>query len=214
MRRQSSCAPVCSDSSRGDGREPELRAGAKRLALAWLDDPKATGTDTLAEVLAVAAEDGDRDLFERFRARARSVSDHRDRTRLLGALGSFRDPALEREALAILLGDEFDIRESLGILWATLARRATREVSWQFFKANFDPLVAKLPREMGAWLPWTGGAFCDAAHRAEVEAFFRGRVDKLVGAQRPLAETLEVIDQCIALKADQSAAVGEALAGY
>src|SRR6266542_71319 len=196
------------------GEESELRGEAKRLARAWLEDPKATGADTLAAVLATAAEEGDRDLFERFRARAKSVSDHRDRTRLLAALGSFRDPALEKEARAILLTDEFDVRESLGILWSTLEERATREVSWQFFKANFDALVAKLPREMGTWLPWTGGAFCDASHRAEVEAFFRGRVDKLVGAQRPLAEVLEVIDQCVALKADQSAAVGEVLATY
>ena len=67
---------------------------------------------------------------------------------------------------------------------------------------------------MGPWLPWTGSSFCDASHRAEVEAFFRGRVDKLVGAQRPLAEALELIDQCVALKADQSAAVGEVLAAY
>ena len=74
--------------------------------------------------------------------------------------------------------------------------------------------MAKIPREMGAWLPWTGGFFCDASHRAEVEAFFRGRVDKLVGAQRPLAEALEVIDQCVALKADQSPAVAEVLATY
>ncbi|HSP95534.1 MAG TPA: M1 family metallopeptidase [Thermoanaerobaculia bacterium] len=196
------------------GRDSELRGEAKRLARAWLEDPKATGTDTLAAVLGTAAEEGDRELFERFRARARSVTDHRDRTRLLDALGRFRDPALEKEALAILLGDEFDIRESIGILFATLDDRATREVSWQFFKVNFDALMTKIPREMGAWLPWTGSFFCDASHRADVDAFFRGRVDKLVGAQRPLAEALEVIDQCVALKTDQSPAVAEVLAAY
>jgi cytosol alanyl aminopeptidase len=196
------------------GREPGLRGEAKRLARAWLEDPKATGPDTLEAVLAIAAEDGDRDLFDRFRSRARSVSDHRDRARLLGALGSFRDPALEKDALAIVLTDEVDIRESFRILWAALGERATREVAWQFFTANFDALVAKLPREMGAWLPWTGASFCDAPHRAEIEAFFRGRVEKLVGAQRPLAEALEVIDQCVALKSDQSAAVARVLATY
>jgi alanyl aminopeptidase len=165
-------------------------------------------------VLVIAAEEGDRDLFERFRARAKSVSDHSDRNRLLAALGRFRDPALEKEGLTTLLTDEFDVRESSRILWSSLDDRHTREVSWQFFKANFDALVAKLPREMGAWLPWTGANFCDASHRAEVEAFFRGRAERLVGAERRLAETLELIDQCVALKLDQSAAVGDVLAKY
>jgi alanyl aminopeptidase len=196
------------------GKEPELRRDAGKLARAWLEDSKATGPDTLAEVLATAAEDGDRELFERFRVRARSLSDHRDRSRLIAALGSFREPALEREALSLVLTDEFDMRESVGILWTALGKPETREIAWQFFKSRFDAFTAKMPREMGAWLPWTGASFCDAAHRAEAEAFFRGRVEKLVGAERPLAEALEVVDQCVALKADQSAAVGEVLARY
>ena len=39
-------------------------------------------------------------------------------------------------------------------------------------------------------------------------------VRKLEGAQRPLAETLETIDQCVALKADQQGAVSEFLSKY
>ena len=75
------------------GKDPELRREARRLALAWLDDPKATGSDTLGTVLALAAEDGDRALFERLRARLEKTRDRRDRTRLFTALGRFSDPA-------------------------------------------------------------------------------------------------------------------------
>ena len=67
---------------------------------------------------------------------------------------------------------------------------------------------------MGGTLPRFGRAFCDAAHRADVEAFFRGRTEKLTGSPRALTETLEAIDQCVALAGEQSAAVGEFLAKY
>jgi alanyl aminopeptidase len=197
------------------GRDPELLSEARRLALAWLEDPKAIGPDTRGAVLAVAAEEGgDRPLFERYLAKARSLSDRQDRNRLLWALGRFHDPALEKEALQILLTDEFDIRESLAILWSALGHRLTRERAWQYFKANFDALVSRMPEEMRATLPTVGRDFCDAAHRADVEAFFQERIRKLEGAQRPLAETLEAIDQCAALKADQQAAVAEFLSKY
>src|SRR5262249_38539430 len=56
------------------GRDPELRAEARRLAAAWLDDPKAIGVDTRSAVLAIAAEDGDRVLFARFREKAKNAS--------------------------------------------------------------------------------------------------------------------------------------------
>jgi alanyl aminopeptidase len=196
------------------GREPALRGEAKKLAAAWLEDPKAIGTDTLGRILGIAAEEGDHALFERFRAHAKKVTDRRDRTHLLGALGRFQDPAIEREALGILLTGEFDIRDSLVILWTSLGYRATRDVAWNFFRSNFDGLVAKLPQEMRAILPRVGRDFCDSAHRADVEAFFRERVGKIVGAQRPLAQTLEAIDQCIALKADQERAVSEFLSKH
>ncbi len=196
------------------GRDPELSAEARRLALAWLDARKATGPDTLPAVLAVAAEQGDRPLFERFHAEAKKILDRRDRTFLLAALGRFRDPAIEKDALDLILSDEFDIRESIRILYAALGSRETRDAAWEFFKANFDALVARLPQEAGGTLPWVGRVFCDAAHRKDVEDFFRGRVEKLTGARRVLTETLESIDQCEALAKDQSAGFGDFLARY
>jgi hypothetical protein len=196
------------------GKDPELRQEARRLALAWLDNPKATGPDTLGTVLALAAEDGDRALFERFRERLKKTPERRDRTRLFTAVGRFADPAIEKDALSLVLSADFDIRESIGILRAALGDRRTREAAWDFFKANFDALLGRLPQETRGTLPRFGRAFCDAAHRADVESFFRDRVEKLTGAPRALAETLEAIDQCAALASEQSAAVGEFLAKY
>jgi alanyl aminopeptidase len=90
----------------------------------------------------------------------------------------------------------------------------TRAAFWDSFKANYDPIVAKLPREAGGFIPYFWRGFCDADHRQDVEAFFKARVEKLPGAPRALAQTLETIDLCIAARAVQEPRVRRFLETY
>ena len=48
-----------------------------------------------------------------------------------------------------------------------------------------------------------GGAFCDAKHRAAVEAAFGPRAEKVLGGKLELAPMLEMVDLCIADRAAQ-----------
>jgi len=196
------------------GNDSRFRAEAHRLALAWLDDPKAVESDMLQVVLCMAALDGDRDLFVRFRDHLPKVADHSDRAALFAALGCFRDATVEQEALRLTLSPQIDIRESIDILFTAASHRETRAMAWDFFETNLDPLLARLPQETRSILPFAGASLCGASHRKRVEALFRPRLQELTGAERHLAETLESIDQCIALAADQSAAVGAFLAAH
>ena len=75
-------------------------------------------------------------------------------------------------------------------------------------------MVEKLPRDSGAWLPYAGAAFCDAAHRADVEAFFKDRAPKYTGGPRILAQVLEGITLCEAAKAAQEPQVAAFLRAY
>ncbi len=198
----------------GEGNEPELVAEAKRLAMRWLDDRSAVPADMSGRVLEVAAGHGDRALFDRIHAAAKTEKDRRDLQRLLNALGSFRDPALAREGLSLFLSTEFDAREAYGILFAETRWEDNRQLVWDFLKANFDAIVGRLPREITGFVPFLGASFCDAGHRAEVEAFFKDRVEKLPGGARSLAQTLEGIDLCIASRSAQEPGVREFLKGY
>ena len=130
------------------------------------------------------------------------------------ALGEFRRPELNRKALDLLLDPGLDSRESIAILWRALGHAETREPSWQFFKANFDAIAVRLPREYLPVLPRAGADFCDAAHREEVRRFFSARAGKIEGAARPLAQTLESVDRCVALSGGQRAGVASFLKGY
>ncbi|HUC43162.1 MAG TPA: M1 family metallopeptidase [Candidatus Sulfotelmatobacter sp.] len=204
-----SIVPMVAD----DGEDAALRADARRLALAWLDDRKAIDPDMVGSVLSVAALDGDRALFDRFRAEAKKTADRRDRTRLLAAMGSFRDPAILKDALSLLLTDEFDVREAGAILRGASDDK-TREQAWGFLEQNFDAYVTRIPRESGSRLPSIVSGFCDPGHRAEAATFFKDRLNGFPGWERNLAQALERIDLCAAQKSAQEASVAKFLATY
>ena len=194
--------------------DPELIGQAKQLALAWLDDHKAVAPDMVGAVLSTAAHHGDRELFDRMRAAAKKETNENFRGDLLFNLGAFPDPEIVKTALPIVLSDEFDSRESLSILFAPTQRRETRDLAYDFVKQNWDPLIAKLPTDTGAYMPFVAAGYCDAGHRQDVENFFSGRSTKYTGGPRILTQVLEGIDLCIAYKNAQEASVAGFLKTY
>jgi alanyl aminopeptidase len=194
--------------------DPDLIAQAKELVLAWLADHKAVAPDMLRVVLATAARHGDRDLFDRLRAAAKKETDENFRGALLFSLGLFQDPGIIKDALSIVLGDEFDSRESLDILFAPAQRRQTRDFAYDFVKQSWDRLIAKLPTDAGAYVPYVAAGYCDPAHRQDVQNFFNGRSTKYTGGPRILTQVLEGIDLCVAYKNAQEGSVAEFLETY
>jgi len=192
------------------GQEPALRDEAKRLAIAWLDDRSAVPPELAKDALDVAAHFGDRALFDRYMAALKAAKDRRDRKRLYSALGSFEDPDLLKQAMALYLSPDHDSREAQSVIFSALQSEKGRAVLWDFLKENYDAVVARAPRESQGQIPSLASGFCDPQHRADVAAFFRDRAPKLLGGARTLAQTLEEIDLCVALRENQ----GPSLAGF
>ncbi len=172
---------------------------AKELVLKWLGDPAAIDEDLVVGVLEVAAHFGDRALFDRMHAEAKKATDPRRRRRLLLALGQFHDPALLADALAIVLTDEFDARDSVR-LFLYGGDFDTQDTTFAFVEKNFDKLVERLPSEYRADVVDAAASFCDEAHRARAEAFFKDRMAKINGGPRRLEQALEAVSVCMAGK--------------
>ena len=194
--------------------DPEFIAQAKALALAWLDDRKAVDRDTLGSVIFAAARHGDQALFDRLRAAAKQEKDEDILNTLLFSLGSFPDPEIAKKALPIVLTDEFDSRQSLDILFGVAQSPKTRDLAYDFVKQNWEALIAKLPTDFGAFLPYVAGGYCDEGHRQDAASFFEGRSTKYTGGPRNLAQMLEGIDLCVAFKKAQQPSVTEFLKSY
>ncbi len=197
-----------------EGHEPDLQAEARRLALKWLDDPSAVSAEAVGDVLEVAGRYGDRALFDRFRAAAKTNPRRRDRARLYSALGNFQDPALLKEAFALTLDPSLDYRETDTAFFAAIGTDVGRETLWDFAKANFDAIVARMPRETTGQIAYVASGFCDAAREKDAKSFLTGRVEKLPGGPRNLAQTLEGIQLCVASRTAQEPSVGEFLSKY
>jgi alanyl aminopeptidase len=187
----------------GKGRDPELGKQATALAWTWLDDRKAVEPELVRAVLAVATRRGDQKLFDRLLADAKRTADRIERERLLNALGSFIDPKLVSQAMAIMLTDQFDLREGMGVLFGGFQSPATRPIAYRFVVDNFDAISNKMPPMYRPFLAYTLTALCDDARKAEAEAFFRPRIEKLDGGPRILAQALEQLSLCAAAKKAQ-----------
>ena len=206
--------PTLADVLANQAEDPEAQAEGKRLALAWFDDRKAVGSDMIGTVLVAAAIHGDRSLFDRMRAAARQEKDEQIQGDLLFAMGSFRDPEIVKAAMPIVLTDEFDSRQSLNIPFGVAQSLQTRDLVFEFTRQNWDALIAKLPTDTGAFMPYLAAGYCDEQHRQDVKTFFDGRSTKYTGGPRNLAQVLERIDLCVAYKKAQQPSVNEFLQKY
>jgi alanyl aminopeptidase len=204
---RSALVPLLAD----EGGDTALVADARALALRWLDDGASVDTDTVRRALPIAARSADAAHFDRLLAEAEKTRDTRRRALLFAALGSVLDPALLQRAFAVTLADTLDTRESITILWAASGHRATRDLAYEFVKKHYDELTARLPKDYAAQFVYFGASFCDSAHRADVEAFFKDRVQSAAGGPRNLIQVLEGIDLCAAQRAANAASIATAL---
>jgi aminopeptidase N len=179
-----------------DGEDRMLVLEARGLARAWLKDPKAVDPEAVPGVLKVAARAGDRALFDTLMARARAAEDGNERGLLLHALGAFREPALVREALALVASEEFDLRDTRVILTGAFGMPETRALAWDFYREHFDALAGRMRSdELGGFID-LAGTLCGDARHVEALAFLGPRVARLENGPSAFAKAEESIRLC------------------
>ena len=83
---------------------------------------------------------------------------------------------------------------------------------WAWFKANFDALEQRLSRYGMSGAPAIQTFGCDAASKADLQAFFAPKAHDLEGLPRVLQQSEEGIQRCMAFKAAKGAQINAALA--
>jgi cytosol alanyl aminopeptidase len=197
----------------------DLATEARTLTDKWLADHTAVPAEIVPSVLATAAQFGDLELFNGFLAALRNTQDRQEKQRLLGAMSAFHDRAAIQAGMQAVLKKQIPLADGFVLLLsAGNAYSDTHSLPFEFVKQHFDEITAGHPSifgdDLGAFLPFTGEPFCDAASRDEWKAFFGPLVDKFAGAPRNFAQTLENIDLCIARKTAQKSSVEGFLAKY
>jgi alanyl aminopeptidase len=184
-----------------DGKDPALRTEALRLATAWLHDRSAVHPDLVDVALAVAADTDDAALHAALLAAVVQEKDRISRGRMIEALAKFPGQARIEANFALLLSKALPVQEAQFLVWGPAGSPRTRDLAIAFVQEHWDWMVANLPADAGATLPWVAGGTCDGVHRDQVKAFFDGRSTRYTGGPRELALLLEAIDLCIAYRA-------------
>ena len=187
----------------GLGKDKALIDEATKLSWKWFDDHAAIQPELVGTALYVAARFGDQKLFDKIHAAAKATQDRTERGRLVGALGSFQDPKLVDQALAIVLADDFDIRESFGLVFAGMRDPRLRDHTLQWVEQHFDELIAKLPKEYRPFMAYIAAPVCDESRKAELKAFLEPKMKDVDGGARVLAQALEALSLCAAGRAQQ-----------
>jgi alanyl aminopeptidase len=189
------------------GDDPDVVALARKMTDSWLRDRNSIEPSLASVALVVAAQHGDRALFDAMHAKARAERDRHARELLLEAMGTFRDPSIARTAMQIALSDEFPAREAIVLVYGATHWEPTRAPAYDFVREHFGELVGKLPARETPGLVAVGSALCDEARRADVEAFFERRMSELPGGRRRYAQAVEQLRTCAAIRAAQAPAV-------
>ena len=127
----------------------------------------------------------------------------------LRGLVSVDDPALLARAFDWMLTDDVKVQDIRYFMGTALWRRTSRKVVYEWSKAHWDGLRAKLHGPLGARLMGIPGALCTRAEHDDADAFFTPRAKAIEGAERPLAEALESSGMCVELRAKGSASVSK-----
>ena len=131
-----------------------------------------------------------------------------------GALGAVNDDAIYKKILNdIVLSENSPLtgRQSGTVLNSLLASDKFGDQTWDWFKANLATYVQKVPDVRKGGLPGAGGNFCSLERRDEVRQFVEANAELMPGYERSLAQTLESIELCAALKDAKSKDLAAAL---
>ena len=189
----------------GVGQDPDVIA-AVRVAV----DRALTGGPALEPALAgtmtaTAAAHGDAKLFDTLAAAADRATSPDERYRNLYSLGQFTDPAIIDRGLERALS-RVRAQDTALYLGQFFGNPAARSKAWTFLTSHWAELQPKL-EIVGSdtILTRSLSAFCDAKSRDEIVSFFAAH--PLPAAARTLTQTVERINNCIALRDSETRAV-------
>jgi len=177
-----------------------LQAEARELALAWAAKREAVPATMTRAVLDTAGRFADAEVHGKLRGLATSTLDLRERYYLLSALAKVRESALRDKTLALTLEKDLSGRDARDLLEDALDDEFNRRAAFDFLRANYDALEAKLPEYTMARLMEPLGDLCTRDERELFFNFFKDRARKSPGGPRSFRQSLERIDLCIAAR--------------
>jgi alanyl aminopeptidase len=196
-------------------RKPLAAQAAAILGLDRDPDPSAAPADEHETIFSVGVQDLGEPFFDLLLKRTLATDDPTFRESAIGALARVEDPPLMRKLQAAALAGEFKGSELLAVLFRQMQRTATREPTYAWLMQNDEAIIGMIPETFRSnAVPALGGTFCTDARANEWQVFIRSHAAELPGHERDLAQALESIRLCAALKQASAASLVAAFEYY
>ena len=192
-----------------EGRDPAIRSFAAEKARSYLNDPATLDPVLVPPVLELAAQDGDRALFDAYRTHVETATAPNTRTQFLYALGAFRNQELRRAALDYVLSGPIRPHEIFTATRALGEDETSREEAYRWMTQNYDAITGRLPQEFAAFMPFYA-AGCSEERLKQARAFFADPKHQAPGQELQLAEVADQVEDCVGLRERE----GDAMVSY
>jgi aminopeptidase N len=191
-----------------EGEDPEVIAGARRVAQQYMNDPASVDPVIADRALPIAAFNGDEALFDQVLEHLKTAPTPEIASRYRNLIPLFREPKLIARAVDFVYSDQVRSQDLPGMAATLFFNPAAKQIGWNAAKSHWELLNQKIPTAIGA-ITGSTATFCDPAMKADVQAFFASHP---AGAgERSLKRALEAIDTCIAFRNAEQASLNSAL---
>ena len=182
-------------------RDPEVEAEARKLTDQAMQDPSSVDRELLFAALPIVARNGDAALYETMVARVKSSKSPEEEYLYRQILASFNDPKLLERTLEYAISPEVRSQDSLSLISAVMRNPAGTKLAWDFVRAHWSEIANLGGAFGGGTIVENTRSFCDAGMRDEVKDFFT--THQAPAAERALKQSVESINYCVDLKAQQ-----------
>ncbi|HXM60960.1 MAG TPA: M1 family metallopeptidase [Terriglobales bacterium] len=182
-------------------RDPEVEAVARKLTDQALQDPSSVDRELLFGALPVAARNGDSALYDTILARVKSAKTPEEEYLYQQILSRFSDPKLLERTLEYAISPDVRSQDSLRVISGVMRNPAGTKLAWDFVRAHWNEIANLGGAFGGGMIVENTSSFCDAGMRDEVKDFFAAH--HAPAAERSLKQSLERINYCVDLKAQQ-----------
>ena len=169
--------------------------------------------DLRTEAFCAAIEDGGQPVFEALLAKADTSSDELYRQRAFAGLGCGADtPALRQALWDAARKLRLSPPDWLYILFSNTSDPDHADEAWAAAEPHLTEVVRAFPPFLKGTIAQAAGGLCTTEAAKSVSAYFAANAAEFPGHERTLAQTVEGINQCVALRTRDAGALTKAVA--
>jgi alanyl aminopeptidase len=192
------------------GSNPSAQMAAEEVALQYLEDPASLSGDLGREALRVTSLLNDGALYPAYKNAYLTTRSVDLKSNILASM-YFRDPEIIRAHLDFTLTDDVAAGDARGAIFYYSAILQDHAIIYTWLDENLDALLTKTPSVYHGALPQLLQSGCNATTLSQINEFFGDRDEMFATG---LSRAMETMENCIARKERESAALNQFLAQY